>query len=158
MAAHSSILDWEIPWKMESDGLQSIGSQTDRTERLNTHARQTRQSFWQKEQCLFLTPRGDRRWHGWMASPTWWTWVWVNSVSWWWTGKPGVLQPVGSQRVRHNWATELNWYALTEALVDTPFENRRICITTLYTSVMHLNSVFLYTCVMPSLNGNQHSI
>ena len=46
---------------------------------------------------------------GWMASPTWWTWVWVGSRSWWWTGKPGVLQSVGSQRIRHDWATELNW-------------------------------------------------
>ena len=44
-----------------------------------------------------------------MASPTWWTWVWVDSESWWWTGRPGVLQFMGSQRVRHDWATELNW-------------------------------------------------
>ena len=51
----------------------------------------------------------DRGWDGWMASPTRWTWVWVNSRSWWWTGKPGVLLSMGSQSVRHNWATELNW-------------------------------------------------
>ena len=51
----------------------------------------------------------DRGWDGWMASPTWWTWVWVNSGSWWWTGRPGVLQFMGSQRVRHDWGTELNW-------------------------------------------------
>ena len=51
----------------------------------------------------------DRGWDGWMASPTQWTWVWVDSRSCWWTGKPGVLQLVGSQRVRHDWATELNW-------------------------------------------------
>ena len=44
-----------------------------------------------------------------MPSLTWWTWVWVNSRSWWWTGRPGMLQSMGSQRVRHNWATELNW-------------------------------------------------
>ena len=44
-----------------------------------------------------------------MASLTQWTWVWVNSGSWWWTGKPGVLWYLGSQRVRHDWATELNW-------------------------------------------------
>ena len=44
-----------------------------------------------------------------MASPTWWTWVWVNSGSWWWTGRPGVLRCTGSQRVGHDWATELNW-------------------------------------------------
>ena len=46
---------------------------------------------------------------GWTSSPTRWTWVWVNSGSWWWTGRPGVLQFMGSQRVRHDWATELNW-------------------------------------------------
>ena len=51
----------------------------------------------------------DRGWDGWMASPTWWTWVWVNSVSWWWTEGPGVLWFMGSQRVGHDWATELNW-------------------------------------------------
>ena len=48
-------------------------------------------------------------WDGWMASPTRWTWVWVNSGRWWWTGRPGVLRFMGSQRVGHNWATELNW-------------------------------------------------
>ena len=53
---------------------------------------------------------GDfRGWDSWMASPTRWTWVWVNSGSWWWTGRPGVLQFMGSQRVGHNWGTELNW-------------------------------------------------
>ena len=51
----------------------------------------------------------DRGWHGWVASLTRWTWVWVNSRGWWWTGRPGVLRFMGSQRVRHNWATELNW-------------------------------------------------
>ena len=51
----------------------------------------------------------DRGWDGWMASLTRWTWVWVSSRSWWWTGRPGVLQFMGSQRVRHDWVTELNW-------------------------------------------------
>ena len=51
----------------------------------------------------------DRGWDGWMASPTQWTWVWVDSGSWWWTGRPRVLRFVGSQRVGHAWATELNW-------------------------------------------------
>ena len=51
----------------------------------------------------------DRGWDGWMASPTWWTWVWVDSGSWWWTGRPGILWLMGSQKVRHDWATELNW-------------------------------------------------
>ena len=57
---------------------------------------------------------GDNRGlDGRMALPTQWTWVWVNSGTWWWTGRPGVLQSMGSQRVRHDWATELNW---TDAL------------------------------------------
>ena len=51
----------------------------------------------------------DRGWDGWMASPTRWTWVWVNFGNWWWTGRPGMLRFMGSQRVRHDWATELNW-------------------------------------------------
>ena len=51
----------------------------------------------------------DRGWDGWMASPTRWTWVWVNSGSWWWTGRPGVLRFMGLQRVGHDWVTELNW-------------------------------------------------
>ena len=54
--------------------------------------------------------KGDNRgWDAWMASLTLWTWVWVNSGSWWWTGRPGVLRFMGSQRVGHDWATELNW-------------------------------------------------
>ena len=53
---------------------------------------------------------GDSRgWVGWMASPTQWSWVWVSSGSWWWTGRPGVLWFMGSQIVGHNWATELSW-------------------------------------------------
>ena len=51
----------------------------------------------------------DRGWDGWMASPTQWTWVWVSFGNWWCTGKPSVLQFMGSQRVVHDWATELNW-------------------------------------------------
>ena len=51
----------------------------------------------------------DRGWDGWMASPTRWTWIWVNSGSWWWTGRPGVLRFMGLQRVGHEWVTELNW-------------------------------------------------
>ena len=54
--------------------------------------------------------KGTTGWDGWMASLTQWTWVCVNSGSWWWTGRPGMLQFMGSQRVGHNWTTELNWW------------------------------------------------
>ena len=67
----------------------------------------------------------DRGWDGWLASQTQWNWVWVSSGSWWWTGNPGVLQAMGSQRVGHDWATELNWtdwgwYAEPAQLVFNP--------------------------------------
>ena len=63
--------------------------------------------YWER---LRARREGDNRgWDGWMALPTQWTWVWVNSRSWWWTGRPDMLQSMGSQRVRHDWATELNW-------------------------------------------------
>ena len=64
----------------------------------------------------------DRGWDGWMASPTGWTWVWVNSGSWWWTGRPGMLQFMGSQKVGHYWATELNWtHFLKTRLLSTAY-------------------------------------
>ena len=53
--------------------------------------------------------RDDSGWDGWMASPTRRTWVWVNSGIRWWTGRPGMLQFMGSQRVGHDWVTELYW-------------------------------------------------
>ena len=69
-------------------------------------------THWKRPWCwerLRAGGEGDNRgWDGWMALPTQWTWVWVNSGRWWWTGRPGVLQYMGLQRVRHDWATELN--------------------------------------------------
>ena len=64
---------------------------------------------WWRERLRAGEEGDDRGWDGWMASPTQWTWVWVNSGSWWWTGRPGVLWFMGLQRVGHDWATELNW-------------------------------------------------
>ena len=58
---------------------------------------------WRKEE------KGTTGWDGWMASRTQWTWVCINSGSWWWTERPGMLQSMGSQRVGQDWVTELNW-------------------------------------------------
>ena len=55
-----------------------------------------------------------------MALPTQWTWVWVNAGSWWWTGRPGMLQSMGSQRVGHDWVTELNWLEGSADIVCIP--------------------------------------
>ena len=62
----------------------------------------------------------DRGWDGWMASPTRWTWVWVNSGNWWWTGRPGMLRFMGLQRVGHDWATELDWTELNMVVETSP--------------------------------------
>ena len=63
--------------------------------------------------------RGRQRMRCWMASPTRWTWVWVNSRRWWWTERPGMLWFMGSQRVGHDWATELNWFQCQRLLCYT---------------------------------------
>ena len=80
------------------------------------HLMQRELTHWKRLWCwegLGAGGEGDNRgWDGWMVSLTEWTWVWVNSRSWWWTGRPGVLPFMGSQRVRHDWATELNWTEL----------------------------------------------
>ena len=70
-------------------------------------------THWKRPWCwarLKAGGEGDNRgWDSWMASLTLWTWVWASSRSWWWTGKPGLLQSMGSHRVGHDWMTELNW-------------------------------------------------
>ena len=69
-------------------------------------------TYWKRPWCWKRLREGEgdnRGWDDWMASLTKWTWVWASPGSWWWTGKPRVLWSMGSQRVRHNWGTELNW-------------------------------------------------
>ena len=63
--------------------------------------------------------RDDRGWDGWMAPPTQWTWVWASSKRWWWTGRPGVLQSMGTQRVGHDWVSELNWEPEVHGLTNS---------------------------------------
>ena len=71
-------------------------------------------TYWKRHWCWERLKAGgegeDRGWDGWMASLTQRTWTWASSGSWWWTGKPGVLQSMGSQRVGQDYGTELNWY------------------------------------------------
>ena len=72
-------------------------------------------AHWKRPWCwegLGAGEEDDRGWDGWMASLTRCTWIWVTSGSWWWTGRPGVLWFMGSQRVGHDWATEVNWCLL----------------------------------------------
>ena len=91
----------------------------------NTLATWCELTHWESPWCWKRLKAGgegvDRGWDSWIASPTRWTWVWASSRSWWWTGKTGMLQFMGSQRVRHNWATELNW------ALFLPCEDTRRC-------------------------------
>ena len=88
----------EIQWSWSSNNLATCCEEL-------TH--------WKRPRCWERLRAGregaDRGWDGWMESPTQWTWVWVDSGSWWWIGRPGMLRFTGSQRVRHDWETELNW-------------------------------------------------
>ena len=122
-----------LNWAAREDSWESLGLQGDQTSQsqrkpvLNIHWKDWCWSWnsstlatwceelthWKRPWCWKRPKAGregdDRGWDGWMASPTWWTWVWASSGSWWWTGRPGMLQSMGSRRVTHDWATELNW-------------------------------------------------
>ena len=86
-------------------------------------------THWKKPWCWERLKVGgegdDRGWDGWMASSTQWTWVWVNSGSWWWTGRPGVLQSMGLQSWA--WSTELNW-TICNNLGKLRYKSNNICI------------------------------
>ena len=96
---------WPLDWKL-------IGKWV-----LATHWKR----FWCWERLKTRREGNDRGWNGWMASPTGWTWVWVSSRSWWWTGKPDMLQSLGSQRVEHSWVAALNWCLFGEMSVQIFF-------------------------------------
>ena len=135
MATHSSVLAWRIPETGEPVGLLSLGSHRVGHDwkwlsssssssihwkdwcwswNSNTLATSCEElTHWKRPWCWERLKAGgkedNREQYGWMASLTRWTRVWASSRSWWWTEKPGMLQSMGSQRVRHDWATELNW-------------------------------------------------
>ena len=81
--------------------------------------------------------RDNRGWDGWMASPNQWTWVWVDSGCWWWTGRPGVLWFMGLQRVRHDWATELNW------ILDLIIVMKPSCFLLIWSDIIYIYSHIL---------------
>ena len=98
----------------------------------------------------------DRGWDVWRASPTRWTWVWVNSGSWWWTGRPGVLQSMGLQRVGHDWATELNWQTLESGKEENAVNK---CYSVMSNSQAPLSMEFFqaeYWCGLPFASPGDH--
>ena len=99
----------------------------------------------------------DRGCDGWMASPTWWPWVWASSGIWWWTGKPGVLQSMGLQRTGHDWVIELNWEAKCNQykhkknwLAHVTWKSKRVVLTsgTAGSRVQMLLSIFFHVLAL----------
>ena len=82
---------------------------------------------------------GNRGWDGWMASPTRWTWVWASSKSWWWIGKPGMLQSMGSQRIGHSWTELILLKAIGRGDQNNnetwSFNDNLLCMPSLFLSV-----------------------
>ena len=81
-------------------------------------------THWKSPWCwerLRVGEEEGRGWDGRMASLTWWTWIWINSGSWWWSGRLGVLHFMGSQRVGHSWANELNWIEIILIIIFHSF-------------------------------------
>ena len=96
----------------------------------------------------------DRGWDGWMTSLTQWTWVLLNSESCWWTGRPGVLRFMGSQRIGHDWATELNW---TELNLDSILKSRDITLPTKVSLVKAMVfPVVMYGCESWTIRKAEH--
>ena len=103
----------------------------------------------------------DRGWHGWMVSPTQWTWVWAGSRSCWWTGKPGMLPSMGSQRGRHDWVTALKdtddsvWCTFLRCFVETIIATRWKNLTAWWSDCSHDISCCIFFC-FSSLVDLQH--
>ena len=97
------ILDYKLCWSWNSNTLANWCGELTRLKRP-----------WCWERLKVHEEGDDRGWDGCMALPTGWTWVWLSSGSWWWTWKPGVLQSMGSQRVRHDWVTQQQQWTCKE--------------------------------------------
>ena len=100
-------------------------------------------TYWKRPWCwarLKAGGEGDKRgWDGWMASPTQWTWVWASSGNWWWTGKPGVLQLIGLQRVRQQLIFNLE---LSSSPLVPWYFSHSACDTLLSHGVVHIYPLF----------------
>ena len=120
-------------------------------------------THWKRPWCwerLKVGRKGDNRgWDSWMASLTGWTWVWANFGSWWWTGKPDVLQFMGWQRVRHDWVTELNWtfFLASSLFVLHEFGYAHFLLVAIHLeyhlSLLHFESIFVFRTEMSLLEN-----
>ena len=126
-------------------------------------------THWKRPWCWERLKAGwegdDIGWDVWMQSPTRWTWVWINSRSWWWIGRPDMLQSMGWQRVGHNWATELNWFhsCQGEQRSSNPhtfpvllgFPQPQAWFSTVAKSLKRTLAGFTFTCPLPHGTSRQ---
>ena len=120
MATHSSLLAWRIPWAEEPGELQSMGSQRSGHEWVTKHTHTVSPPWF----CQTLMVNTSIMVH--FKAMILILQFWVNSGSWWWTGRPGVLRFMGSQRVGHDWATDLIWSDVH--YLDATLWNGTFCI------------------------------
>ena len=143
------------------DSSESLGLQGD--PRLsNTSATRCKElTHWKRPRCwerLSAGGEGDDRWDDWMASLTQWAWVWASSGSWWWTGRPGVPQSMGLQRVRHEWVTELNGWLRTTMALRSDCDRALKSLTYLHSSEKNFASPWnratkTYETILSSMTG-----
>ena len=117
-------------------------------------------THWKRPWCWERLKAGGeedgRGWDGWVASATQQTWVWVNSRNWWWTGRPGVLRFMGSQRVGHDWATDLIWSELQHVRLPCPPRSPGVCSNSWPLSqwcYWPSHPLYLSPSVFPSINS-----
>ena len=108
-------------------------------------------THWKRPWCWERLKAGgegdDRGWDGWMASPTWWTRVGASFGNWWWTGKPGVLQSMRSQRVGHDWVTELNYNIKNDLLARWDYGLYKIYPNFSVFCKLSINTINLKKCL-----------
>ena len=102
-------------------------------------------THWERHWCWERSKAGgegvNRGWDGWMASLTQRTWVWVNSMSWWWTGRAGMLQSMELQRIGHDWVTELtDWLCSSQKWIQIYLSS----FSNLFHGQVHLSCPFFY--------------
>ena len=111
-------------------------------------------THWKRHSCWETSKAGgeggNRGWDGWIASPTQRTWVWANSRSWWRTGTPGMLQSMGSQRVRHDWSNLACMHACIgkqKKLCDLLYCNIHF-ILEVWNGTHNISEICLYICAL----------
>ena len=119
-------------------------------------------TLWKRPWCWESLKAGgeedDRGWDCWMASPRWLTRIWVDFRSWWWTGKPGMLQSMRSQGIGHDWATEMNQYSCLENSIDRAAGGLQSMVSQRVRCSEWATNIFIFSCIYIHMHTLFHKI